>query len=107
MPLLTAPLSDLTLANIDAESAFGFIVNLPSASFAVFGAQHWISLRRFVDGRWWLFDSSNKEAKLVDDLVACLTGLMPKDSARCQLLIVLEEPKQPQQPVQLMQAAPN
>lgn len=97
----------MTLSNISADSAFGFIVNLPSASFAAFGAQHWISLRRFADGRWWLFDSSNKEAKPVDDLVSCLTGLMPKDSARCQLLIIRQDQKQPQPSQQPGQAAPN
>ena len=106
--------SDLTLASIEADSAFGYIVNLPSSSFALFGAQHWISLRRFADGRWWLFDSSLKEARLVDDIVACLRDLIPKDSQRCQLLIVREEPKQPQQqqqrqqqPVQAQQEGPN
>jgi len=50
----------MTLANVRASEVLGLIVNVPSESFGLFGAQHWMALRRFPDGHWFLLDSSHK-----------------------------------------------
>lgn len=50
----------MTLANVRADEVLGLIVNVPSESFGLFGAQHWACLRRFAGGHWFLLDSSHK-----------------------------------------------
>jgi len=96
----------LTLANVRADDVTGLVVNVPSTSFAAFGARHWLALRPGPDGHWWRLDSNDKRGpQLVPDLEAELARLLPSSDSRSQLLLVL--PEAPASATPKMVAAPT
>jgi hypothetical protein len=73
----------LSLANVRASEVAGLVLNVPSTSFAAFGARHWLTLRPSrPDGQWWKLDSNDKRGpQYVPDVRN--TPHVPTDSHRC------------------------
>ena len=61
--------SAVTLESIRSSDVRGYILNVSSATFGIFGARHWISVILDEQGHWWMLNSDDKKGpQLIKDV---------------------------------------